>query len=457
MSKIVRRIKSKGLAQLSYFIGSGDEALVIDPRRDVGAYIDIARRNCMSIKYVLETHRNEDFAIGSLELKEMEGCTVLHGKALPFKYGEGIAEGEFLGLGSLRIEALETPGHTPESMTYVLYERGSRVPLMAFAGDSIFAGTTGRTDLRGKKEQASGMLYDSIKNKILTLGDQVTLCPAHGAGSLCGAGISDRDGSTLGYERQTNPDLKLSKDEFVAKKEKESLETPDYFSRMESINLNGPAVTGGHPRPGPMAAEDFKKAIGTGILFDTRMPSSFSAHIPGSYSIWLDGMATFPGWVLDYEKPVRLVTEKDADAVIVAKYLYRLGVDKVEGYLCGGFRAWYDAGNETEFTGLLVPDALAGMLASQKATLLDVRSEAEWGEGHIKEAKHVYIGELQHRTGELPRGKPVACICSTGLRASLAASILMRAGFPEVYNVLGGVTAWKAIGYPLLYEKLLEK
>jgi hydroxyacylglutathione hydrolase len=454
---IFRPIKSEGLAHLSYFIGSGPEALVIDPRRDVQEYMEIAGMNCMRIVHVLETHRNEDIVTGSPELKELTGCSILHGRSLPFKYGEGVGEGDSIRLGNLRIKALETPGHTAESMTYVLYDNDNPVPLMAFTGDTIFAGSTARTDLWGTKEQASGALYDSIKNKILTLGDQVILCPAHGAGSACGVGISDRGTSTLGYERLTNPDLQLSKEEFIAKKKGELLETPYYFERMEAINLNGAALKGGPACPVPMHGKDFEKVIGTGILFDTRMPASFFAHIPGSYSIWLDGMATFTGWIGDDENPVYLLTERDEDVEIATKYLYRLGIDNVKGYLCGGFQAWLNGGYDTEFMGAIVPDALAGMLSSNKVTLLDVRSEHEWREGRIKEAVHIYVGELERRIGEVPSGKPIACICSTGLRASLAASILKRAGFGEVYNVLGGVTAWKERDYPLLYERMLEK
>jgi hydroxyacylglutathione hydrolase len=450
------RIKSVGLAHLSYFIGSGGEALVIDPRRDVDVYVDAARQNCMRIKYVLETHRNEDYVAGSMELKARTGCAVFHGKRLQFKYGAGISDGDDLEVGGIIVRALETPGHTPESMTYALYD-GSDMPLMVFAGDALFAGTTGRTDLWGTSGEAAGALHDSLIKKILMLGDQAILCPAHGAGSVCGMGISDRDDSTLGYERLTNPDLRLTKEEFIAKKAAEPLETPYYFKQMELLNLNGPPVMGGPPGIAPMRPEDFRTAIGKGILIDARMPSAFSAHIPGSYSIWLDGMATWSGWIADYEKPIYLLLEKDSDVGMAARYLYRLGFDNIKGYLCGGFQPWANFGYDIEFTGLLVPDALAGMLSAGEVTLLDVRGDAEWVKGHVKEAKHVYVGELERRISEVPRGKPVACLCSTGLRASLAASVLKKAGFPEVYNVLGGISAWKAKDYPLVYERLLEK
>jgi hydroxyacylglutathione hydrolase len=453
---IFQRIRSEGLAHLSYFIGSGDEAAVIDPRRDVDVYLDIARQNCMAIKYVLETHRNEDYVIGSRELNAHTGCTIYHGKHLPFKYGESIGEGARIIVGGLHIRALETPGHTSESMTYVLYENGD-APLMAFTGDALFFGTTGRTDLWGEKGEAAGILYESIMGKILPLGDQTILCPAHGAGSVCGTGFSDRDEGTIGGERLTNPDLRLNKKEFIEKKMAEPLEMPPYFKMMESYNLNGPPVTYGPPKPAPMSPLEFKAAMGGGMLIDARMPTAFSAHIPGAYSIWLEGMATWPGWVASYDKPIYLLLERDEDAATAARYLYRLGLDNVKAYLCGSFQPWLNGGHDTEFLGLLVPDALAGMLSAGNVTVLDVRSEAEWKNGRIKEAKHIYVGELERRIGEVPRGRPVACICSTGLRASLAASILKRAGFSEVYNVLGGITAWKAKDYPLLYERLLEK
>jgi hydroxyacylglutathione hydrolase len=452
---IFRRIKSDGLAHLSYFIGSGEDAVVIDPRRDVDVYLDLARKNCMAIRSVLETHRNEDYVIGSLELKARTGCAIYHGKNAPFKYGEGIADGAELRVGDLRIRAIETPGHTPDSLTYVLYDIG--VPLMAFAGDALFFGTTGRADLWGRAGEAAGALYDSIMNKILPLGDAVILCPAHGAGSVCGTGFSDRDDGTLGGERLTNPDLQLSREDFIAKKKAEPLELPYYFRQMEVFNLNGPPVTGGLPACPPLAVQAFEASIGGGILIDARMPPAFSAHVPGAYNIWLDGMATWPGWVADYDKPIYLLLEKDEDVKKATRYLYRLGFDNVKGYLCGGFQQWQNAGLDTEFLGLLVPDALAGMLAEDKVTVLDVRSEAEWRNGRIKEAMHTYLGELEKRVSEVPKGKPVACICSTGLRAGLAASILKKAGFEKVYNVLGGITAWKAKDYPLLYEKLLEK
>jgi hydroxyacylglutathione hydrolase len=451
------RIKSEGLAHNSYFIGSGREAAVIDPRRDISVYLDAARENCMDIKYILETHRNEDYVVGSVPLSEATGATVYHGKVLDFKYGHQASEGDQFSVGNIRLMATETPGHTPESLTYAIYENGSKNPLMAFTGDTVFPGSTGRTDLWGDRAKAAGLLYDSIVKKILPLGDGVILCPAHGAGSVCGVGISDRDDTTIGYERLNNPDLQLDRDAFIAKKQAEPLDKPPYFERMEKMNLEGDRGTRDIAAVTPLNVRAFRDAIKNGIVFDARMPYAFAAHIPGSYSIWLEGLSTFPGWIAEYEKPIYLVPEKDSEVKKAATYLYRIGFDNVKGYLCGGFQPWLESAYDVEFMGLLVPDALAGMLSTGKIDVLDVRSDAEWKEGRIKEAKHIYVGELERRVNQIPKDRAVACICSSGKRASMAASILKRAGVKTVYNVLGGIEAWKKKDYPLVYERLLEK
>ncbi len=187
------------------------------------------------------------------------------------------------------------------------------------------------------------------------------------------------------------------------------------------------------------------------------MPYAFAAHIPGAYSIWLDGLGTYPGWIAEYSKPIYLVLERDDEVNKAATYLYRIGFDNVKGYICGGFQPWLEHASDLEFIGLLVPDALAGMIAAGTIDVLDVRTDAEWREGRIKESKHIYIGELERRVNEVSKERAVACICSTGMRASMAASILKRAGVKTVYNVLGGIEAWKKKDYPLLYERLLEK
>ncbi|MCD1295132.1 MBL fold metallo-hydrolase [Methanocella sp. CWC-04] len=456
---IFERIKSEGLAHNSYFISSGNEAAVIDPRRDIDIYTDIARRNCTSIKYIFETHRNEDYVIGSTELKAVTGAAICHGKGLDFKYGDiSVKEGDTFEVGSLMFRSLETPGHTPESITYVLYEKSApNYPFMAFTGDVLFIGSVGRTDLWKDKETASGILYDSIMNKVLPLGDSVIVCPAHGAGSVCGPGISSREQSTVGYEKATNPYLKLSREEFVAKKVAEPLDVPYYFKRMEAYNKDGPPVTGGPPACAPMGPEEFKSLSSEGIIIDTRMPHDYAAHIAGSYNIWLKGMALFPGWIVDHVKPIYLVTGRDDDVFEAVKYLYRIGLENVKGYLCGGFTEWVEKGYDIEYVGLLSVDSLAVMLGKGDVGLLDVRSDIEWNTGHIREARHIFVGELESRIGEVPKEKPIACLCSTGRRASLGSSILKRSGIGSVYTVLGSMKAWMNKDYPVVNEKLMER
>ncbi len=200
-----------------------------------------------------------------------------------------------------------------------------------------------------------------------------------------------------------------------------------------------------------MLPEQFKQAISSGIVVDTRMPASFSAHVPGSYNIWLDGLAIFSKWINDHEKPVYLILERDTDVETASKHVH------VAGSLSGGFQTWAIAGYDIEFMGLLVPDALAGMLSEDKVTLIDVRNDAQWKCGRIKEAMHIDVSQLEGRLNEVPKTLPVVCICGTGLSSSFAASILRKAGFKDVYSVLGGIAAWKAKDYPLLYERLLEK
>ena len=250
---IFERIKSEGLAHNSYLIGSGGIAAVIDPRRDCQVYADLARQRGLRITYIFETHRNEDYVIGSLELSHVTGAEIYHCPGLEWKYGNELRDGQEFRFGSLRLTALHTPGHTDESMSYVLVDAASGpASVVVFTGDALFAGDVGRTDLYGAEQtpRLAATLYDSLFNRILPLGDGTMLCPAHGAGSVCGMNISNRDESTLGIERVQNPLLQIKdRDAFVRYKVAEKPERPYYFSRMEKMNLEGPPVLGSLPAP----------------------------------------------------------------------------------------------------------------------------------------------------------------------------------------------------------------
>lgn len=275
-------VTSKGLASNSYFLADGEEALVVDPCRDCIVYAQLAEQECVEIKYVVETHRNEDYVVGSLELRDMTGAEIAHSKELPFKYGEhSLSDGDILNIGNLRIETLYTPGHTNESLCYAVYESGeSNIPMMVFTGDTLFAGEVGRTDLYGpdaQLEQAE-KLYNSIHEKLLPLGDHVIIYLGHGAGSVCGHHISDREFSTIGYERKTNPMLQVDKEAFVARSIAQKMLVPPYFRKMEYYNLNGVPLLRELPVPRPLSVSEFEREIEKSdlVVVDTREPDAFA-------------------------------------------------------------------------------------------------------------------------------------------------------------------------------------
>ncbi len=456
---IFERIKAEGIAHNSYLIGSGSDAAVIDPRRDCQVYIDLAQQKGLRIKYIFETHRNEDYVIGSIELEHLTGAEIFHGSGLGWKYGNTLRDGQEFQIGRLRLSAIHTPGHTDESMSYALTDLSSgKATVMVFTGDALFVDEVGRTDLYGSEDapRLAGNLYDSIFNRILPLGDGVILCPGHGAGSVCGMHIGDRDESTLGIERAQNPILQLkNKEEFIRYKLSEQLERPHYFRKMEVYNLEGPPLLGCMPLPVPLMPSECREEMERGaVVVDTSNPAAFGgAHIKGSYSIWLEGLSAFAGWVLSYDRPILLVLEDQCHLERAVRYLIRLGYDRIQGYLKGGIEGWYNAGFPTEHLQLLsVHELKAKIDHGEELTILDDRAQDEWDEGHIRGAQHVYVGHLEERIADIPKDKPVAVVCNVGHRAGLGASILLREGCREVYSVLGSMTAWKAAAYPVSTE-----
>ncbi|AFV22542.1 metallo-beta-lactamase [Methanolobus psychrophilus R15] len=454
---IFKRIKSDGLAHLSYFIGSGDEAVVIDPRRDCRIYADTARNEGMKIKFIFETHRNEDYVIGSLELERLTGAKIYHGRGVDFKYGNYVDEGQDFRFGSLGLTALHTPGHTDESMSYVLTDiEAGEEPVMVFTGDALFIGDVGRTDLYGPDEapRMASNLYDSIFNKILPLGDEVILCPAHGAGSMCGSAIGTREHSTLGLERIQNPALRnTNKEDFVKYKLQERLEFPPYFRQMEKYNLEGPPLLQDGPNPELLSPHEFREKMKNGaVVVDTRMPHSFGgAYIKDTYSIWLGGLPSFAGWVLPYNAPILLVLEDKEQLETAVKYLIRLRYDNIAGFLNSGIAAWYIEALPVEgFNLLSVHDLKSKLDADEELFILDVRGDGEWESGHIEGARHIYVGHVEENLDKVPKNCQVLVYCGSGRRSNIAASILKKNGYMKVFNVLGSMSAWKSAGYEVI-------
>jgi hydroxyacylglutathione hydrolase len=452
----IKKIKSQGLSHNSYFIGSENEAVVIDPRRDCQIYIDIAQKEEMNIKGIYETHRNEDYVIGSIELAQRTGAKIYHGAKLDFKYGEALIDGQDFYFGKMKIIAIETPGHTDESMSYALADLDlSKKPIIVFTGDNLFVGDVGRTDLYGPNEahRLSEALYNSIFNKLLPLGDHVLIFPAHGAGSVCGGDISQREDSTLGIERVFNPILQKTREEFIDYKSSEQHTRPPYFLKMEKYNLEGPPIFNKLPTPPPLMPEEFLKKIKMGaVVVDTRQPVSFGgAYLKDSYNIWLERIPSYAGWTLQFDKPILLVLEDKIYLDKAVRYLYRLGYDNLDGYLVGGIEGWYKKSLPFQHLGLISVYELNKWIEQKEDLLiLDVREDQKWSEGHIPNSFNIFSGYLEKRIQELPKNRRIALICNIGNRASLASSILSRAGFVDIHNVLGGMIAWKNAGYEIV-------
>jgi len=450
---LFERVESEGLAHFSYLIGDGNQAAVIDPRRDAWRYVEMANRAGMRIAYVLETHRNEDYVIGSSELAEMTDATILHSGEddLDYGYGESILDGETVTVGRLEVRAIHTPGHTLGHMSYLLHDPDGE-PWAVFTGDALFAGDVGRTDFYGgdRLDEITGLLYDSLFHKILPLGDGIIVCPAHGAGSACGTAIAERTWTSIGLERKHNPQLQFEeRDAFIANVGK-MLEYPPYFRMMEKLNVEGAPVMGALPSVPPLRPNQFAARMDDAQVVDTRSELSYAAaHVPGSLSIWEDGLSRFAGWFVTYDRPILLVGESN-DVTRAVRYLSRMGFDDIAGYLAGSMLAWHTAGLASESTRTVTVQGLCDRLdAEQEPWILDVRSSAEVEANAIPTAHHVHLTQLPERMDEIVKDRSIYVFCGSGVRATVAASLLQRAGRDQVTVVLGGLAGWTSVSCPL--------
>ncbi|QYZ78207.1 MBL fold metallo-hydrolase [Methanofollis formosanus] len=452
---IFEQIESEGLAHYSYFIGAGGAAFVVDPRRDVDVYLALAAEHGVGITHIFETHRNEDYCTGALELAGKTGAEILHGSALDFAFGRPVKEGDVVGVGPLEVRVIETPGHTDESISLALAEAGhDGTPFMVFTGDALFAGDVGRTDFfKDRLEEMAGKLYDSLHTKILTLDDGVIVCPAHGAGSVCGGAISARPLTTVGHEKRTNPLLQRSRTDFIAAKIAEHHPIPPYFATMERYNLTGPPPLGEAPPMRPMTADALEKAAGRGAtLVDLRGPSAFAGgHVPGSLNIWQTGISAYLGYYAGYDRPIILIDDAAPAPRNAETQARRLGFDTIDGYLGGGMRAWYRSGRPIGRCGTCSVHEVD--LAAEGQFVLDVRETAtRLAVGAIPGSHSIPVEEIAGRIREVPRFKKILVYCNTGYKGSLAASVLLRNGYQDVTNILGGMSAWIEAGREIRKE-----
>ncbi|WP_166820059.1 MBL fold metallo-hydrolase [Thalassoroseus pseudoceratinae] len=456
-----------GLAIASYIVGDekSGEAAVIDPTRDVEDFIAFAKNNDLHIKHIIETHVHADFVCGSRELKaRLNDEPTIHCSGYggdnwtqPFA-DEYVKEGDTIKMGDVKFGFQHVPGHTPEHIAVTLFDtsRSSDTPWVMFSGDFLFVGDVGRPDLLGEEEKTelAHQLYESVFKRLDEIPDITEVYPAHGAGSLCGKAIGSRRSSTVGFERRYNTALKEKpEDQWVEDLLNEMPLSPPYFKQMKRVNKEGPAIIGpelpGQKRWG--AKQVHERVCDNCLIVDVRSKESFAAaHIPNAINIPVgNNLPTWAGWVLPYDRPILLIAEEPSQIDSVVTNLLRVGFDDVQGYLEGGMGSWETAGFPlSTLNTMSVHDLDKKRKSEKQLTVLDVRTDKEWSDGHIDGALHIHGGTLQDRVEEISKDKPVAVVCGSGYRASIASSFLQREGFEDVTNVIGGMSAWKAAGLP---------
>lgn len=451
----VEKVKSEGLAHLSYVVGAGAEAAVIDPRRDWSVYVEIARRYGCRIAHIFETHRNEDLVSGAAALSAATGAPVHHGPnpEAAVAYADTVREGDCFELGSLKLRVFETPGHTDDSLSFAIYDTDfGKEAVGVFTGDCLFIGDVGRTDFYpDRAEEVAGLLYDSLFKTLLPLGDQCLVYPAHGAGSVCGSGMADREFSSLGYERRNNPMLQITdRDAFIRHKVGEHHYQPPYFREMERINLEGAEAATAPLAPPPLPPKAFSEVVKRGAVpVDTRGITAFlGSHVPGSLALPVGMIPAFAGWLLETGTPIALIASDGTAAEQAARHLARIGYDSVRGMLKGGLASWATAGNGFGSVPVVDVDTVKQRVSDKPAgwTLLDVRGLDEVEAGIVPGAQHIYAGELPSKLDRLSKDGSTTVMCGSGARATIAASVLLRHGFRDVDVFLGSMQAWKARG-----------
>ena len=456
------------LAQASYLLGCAatGEALIVDPNRDIEQYLAAAAAEGMRITHVTETHIHADFVSGSRELAERTGAKLFLSDEGDDQWKYAFAsdagavllhDGDTFMVGNLRIDVMHTPGHTPEHLSFMVTDTpATSRPMGVFTGDFIFVGDVGRPDLLEKAAGFEGTmvagartLFRSIQ-RFRTLPDYLQLWPGHGAGSACGKSLGAVPSTTLGYEKIANWGLGIdAEDGFVAAVLADQPEPPAYFAHMKRINKEGPRLLHGFRYPERLPASRLAALLDAGVtVIDTRHASDYAqGHVRGTINIPLGkSFTTWAGWLASYDAPLYLIADDDnahgvEDAV---RDLAMIGLDQVDGYF--GSDVLASAADRLATVPQVATAQLADHLRDAGAVLIDVRGRSEWDAGHIAGARHIPLGYLADRTGDLPRATPIVVQCQSGARSAIAASVLEANGFTAVTNLTGGFAAWAAAG-----------
>jgi len=426
--------------------------IVVDPKRDIKDYLVTAKQHKMKISHIIETHVHADHISGAMELQQATGAPIYIGAGSPVFYDQQpLNDGDTFTSGSVKIQIIATPGHTPHAISLAITDlsRGE-LPQMLLTGDLLFVGSIGRPDLAGNEllDEQIRNLYNSLYTKLSRFGDYVEIYPAHGEGSLCGAGLSAKPSSTLGYERHTNPYLKLNREEFKKALQQNQPHRPQNFSSIIETNQHGAAIEEELPVPrqkNPAAIANYLQDPEQYALVDLREAAAFGgAHIPGSLNIGLSpNSATWMGNVVDTEKKIVLLADSQEQISRAIVSFRRVGYDQIIGY-CLGLSDWILSGRETGFLPQISVHALQKVLTKYgNHTVIDVRTPTEWQAGHLENATHLPLPQLIAEGINLDLNDHISVICGSGYRSNIAGSMLKTKGYTNIYSVIGGMTAWK--------------
>lgn len=450
----IEQIYTGCLAHGAYYIQSGNEAVIIDPLREVEPYIEKARADNVKIKYVLETHFHADFVSGHLDLAARTGATIVYGPTAQPKFNAHVAvDGEELSVGNVTFKILHTPGHTLESTTYLLRDEHGK-DYAIFSGDTLFLGDVGRPDLAQKaahmtKEELAGLLYESLRSKILTLADEVIVYPAHGAGSACGKNMMKETIDTLGHQKEVNYALRsnMTREEFIQEVTADLLPPPGYFPDNVKMNKEGYESIEAILNKGlrALSPDDFEAtANSTGaLILDTRDADKFKkGFIPNAINIGIDG--SFAPWagalIPGVAHPLLVVCDAGREEEVVTR-LARVGFDNTLGYLKNGFKGWLLAGKEMDTVESVSAAEFAERFGRNSLVTLDVRKLGEYKQGHVKDAINVPLDYLNQNLDHIPKHGEVYIHCAGGYRSMIAASILKARGWENIIDIQGGIKA----------------
>ena len=454
------------LAHASYIVGDerSGNAAVVDPQRDIDQYLTFAEKHGLRIAHVVLTHLHADFIAGHLELRDRAGAKIYLGKAANAEYAfTPLGDGDRIELGRVRLQAIETPGHTPESISLAVYDldRSETVPHAVLTGDTLFVGDVGRPDLRAalgwKATDLGGMLYDSLRDKLLALPDASLVYPAHGAGSLCGKALSRETVSTIGEQRHSNYALQpMTKAAFVELVTADQPDAPPYFTYDAVLNSKErPTLDEALARElNPMTLDLVLALQRTGgQILDTRDPEQFAAaHLRGSLNIGLGGQyATWAGTMLSRDRPIVIIADPGREHEAATR-LGRIGFDHIVGYLQDGLRGLESRPELTSATERLAAPLAAERLAAGDPVVVDVRAPGEREQKFVKGSVSIPLNHLAERADELPRDRPLIVYCAGGYRSSIAASLLQQQGFADVSEIAGGLAGWEAAHLPVAHS-----